>query len=109
MIAAAEGVSSIYIRNDSGEGTKDKSVKPRVAKLKFTYMEQKEFETIDDDIEKLEKQVALIDKKIMDNATDSGRLNELMKEKEETEEKLSQKMERWEYLNELYEKIQNQN
>ena len=108
-IAAAEGVSSIYIRNDSGEGTKDKSVKPRVAKLKFTYMEQKEFETIDDDIEKLEKQVALIDKKIMDNATDSGRLNELMKEKEETEEKLSQKMERWEYLNELYEKIQNQN
>ena len=53
--------------------------------------------------------MALIDKKIMDNATDSGRLNELMKEKEETEEKLSQKMERWEYLNELYEKIQNQN
>ncbi len=77
----------------------------RTAKLKFTFKEQKEFETIDDDIAKLEKKLEKLDEEIMKNATNSGKLNELTAEKEEAEALLEEKMERWVYLNDLAEKI----
>lgn len=77
-------------------------------RLKFSYAEQKEFETIDDDIAKLETKLAQIDGDILKFATDSGRLNELTKERELVEESLNIKMERWVYLNELAERIENQ-
>ena len=79
--------------------------KPREKKLKFTFKEQKEFETIDDDIEQLELQLEELDSQIERTATDFIKLNELMEEKKAVEEKLEKKMERWEYLNELAEKI----
>ena len=79
--------------------------KPREKKLKFTFKEQKEFETIDDDIEQLELRLEELDSQIERTATDFIKLNELMEEKKATEEKLEKKMERWEYLNELAEKI----
>ncbi|MGI6007262.1 MAG: ABC-F family ATP-binding cassette domain-containing protein [Ruminococcus sp.] len=78
----------------------------RPAKLKFTYREQKEFETIDDDIAALEKQIAELDDQILANATNSARLNELTIQKEETEKKLDEKMGRWVYLNDLAERIE---
>ena len=77
----------------------------RTAKLKFTFKEQKEFETIDDDIAKLEEKLKKLDEEIMKNATNSGKLNELTAEKEEAEALLEEKMERWVYLNDLAEKI----
>ena len=80
--------------------------KQREKKLKFTYKEQKEFETIDDDIAKLESKLEKLDQDIMKNATNSVKLGELMKEKEETEQALENKMERWVYLNDLNERIQ---
>ena len=76
--------------------------------LKFTYKEQKEFETIDEDIEKLEEKIAELDGKISKCATDFIKLNEFMQEKEKTEAKLSDKMERWVYLNDLAERIEEQ-
>ena len=76
--------------------------------LKFTYKEQKEFETIDEDIEKLEEKIAELDGQISKCATDFIKLNELMQEKEKTEAKLSDKMERWVYLNDLAERIEEQ-
>ena len=76
--------------------------------LKFTYKEQKEFETIDEDIEKLEEKIAELDGQISKCATDFIKLNEFMQEKEKTEAKLSDKMERWVYLNDLAEKIEAQ-
>ncbi|OLR63741.1 zinc/iron permease [Anaerostipes sp. 992a] len=79
--------------------------KPREKKLKFTFKEQKEFETIDDDIEQLELRLEELDSQIERTATDFIKLNELMEEKKAVEEKLEKKMERWEYLNELAEKI----
>lgn len=79
--------------------------KPREKKLKFTFKEQKEFETIDDDIERLELRLEELDSQIERTATDFIKLNELMEEKKAVEEKLEKKMERWEYLNELAEKI----
>ena len=77
----------------------------RTVKLKFTFKEQKEFETIDDDIAKLEEKLEKLDEEIMKNATNSGKLNELTAEKEEAEALLEEKMERWEHLEDLAAKI----
>ena len=80
----------------------------RTAKLKFTFKEQREYETIDDDIALLEEKLETIDRQMMENATNSMKLSELMKEKEEAEKTLDEKMERWVYLNDLAEKIEAQ-
>ena len=110
-------VSSIY--NVESNGTSD-APKSKAAgqvkkvynshedKIKFTYMEQKEYETIDDDIEKLETKVSELDDEIAKNATSYSKLAELTKEKEDVERQLEEKMERWEYLNDLAEKIEKQ-
>ena len=75
-------------------------------KLRFSYMEQKEFETIDSEIAALEERSAKLDREMAENATNSARLSELLSEKEETEQKLSEKMDRWVYLNDLAERIE---
>ena len=80
----------------------------RPAKLKFSYKEQKEYETIDQDIADLEAKIEKLDQDILTNATNSGKLNELTKEKEEAETLLEEKMDRWVYLNDLAEKIEAQ-
>ena len=80
----------------------------RPAKLKFSYKEQKEYETIDQDIADLEAKIEKLDRDILTNATNSGKLNELTKEKEEAETLLEEKMDRWVYLNDLAEKIEAQ-
>ena len=77
-------------------------------KLKFSYKEQREFETIEGDIEELENRIADLEAEMMANASSYGKLSELTKEKEEKEALLEQKMERWEYLTELSEKIEAQ-
>jgi|UniRef100_UPI003FEEC515 ATP-binding cassette subfamily F protein uup len=82
--------------------------KNKEKKLKFSYKEQKEFETIDEDVEKLEEKIAELEEQISKCATDFVKLNELMQEKEKTEDELSDKMERWVYLNDLAEKIEAQ-
>ena len=77
-------------------------------KLKFSYTAQKELETIDDDIAHLEDGIAALEAEILANATNPGKLNELMKEKEKAEHALEEKMNRWVYLNDLAEKIESQ-
>jgi ATP-binding cassette subfamily F protein uup len=97
-----------YDNDGMSSKEKWKADKQRQQKLKFTYAEQREFENIDDEIAKLEERKARIDADILKFATDSGKLNELVKEKALTEEELDEKMERWVYLNELAEKIASQ-
>ena len=80
----------------------------RPVKLKFTFKEQKEFETIDDDIAALEEKIEKLDADMMANATNSKKLGELMDEKEATEAELEEKMDRWVYLNDLAERIEAQ-
>lgn len=80
----------------------------RPVKLKFTFKEQREYETIDDDIAALEEKIEKLDQDIMANATNSGKLNELTKEKEQAGAELEEKMDRWVYLNDLAEKIEAQ-
>ena len=95
---------------DSGEQDSAKTWKQnRPVKLKFSYKEQREYDTIDEDIAKLEAKIEKLDQDIMANATNSGKLNELTKEKEETEALLEEKMDRWVYLNDLAEEIEAQN
>lgn len=81
----------------------------RPVKLKFTYKEQREFEGIDDEIADLEARMAELERRMEANATNSVKLRELMEEQETTRRMLDEKMERWEYLNELAEKIEAQN
>ena len=98
-------------KNTAGEekGKKD-SVKTwkqnRPTKLKFSFKEQREYETIDNDIAALEDKITALDHEIMANATNSGKLNELTREKEQAEKDLEEKMDRWVYLNDLAEQIE---
>jgi ATP-binding cassette subfamily F protein uup len=80
---------------------KQKSNKP-----KFTYQEQKEYDTIDEQIAKLEEQIEETDQLMAEAATNYSKLNELMKLKEELEKSLEEKMDRWVYLNDLAEQIE---
>lgn len=86
--------------------TKNDSWKQHEKKLKFSYKEQREFETIDEDIARLEEKIQNLDAEILANATNSVKLKELMELKERAETELEEKMERWVYLNDLNEQIQ---
>lgn len=100
------GGKKVQNKTSSGSGKTWKQNRP--VKLKFTFKEQREFETIDSDIAALEEKVAALDDEIMKNATNSSKLNEMTKQKEETEALLEEKMDRWVYLNDLAEKIEAQ-
>lgn len=76
-------------------------------RLKFSFKEQREFETIDDDIAALEQQISDTEKSIAANTSDYVKLQELSDLRDSLSEQLSQKMERWVYLNELAERIAN--
>ena len=93
-------------KDSKDNGTAWKQNRP--VKLKFSFKEQREFETIDDEIAALEAKIEKLDQDIMANATNSGKLNEITKEKETAEAKLEEKMDRWVYLNDLAEKIEEQ-
>ena len=87
---------------------KKRTEKPREKKLKFSYMEQKEWDTIEDDIAALEEKISGLEAQMEAAATDYGKLRGLTEEKDEAEARLEEKMERWMYLNELAEKIASQ-
>ena len=88
------------------EQTSSKQTWKHDKKVKFSYNEKREYETIEADIEKLENQIAELDEKIMKNASDFGKLNALTKEKDEVEAALLEKMDRWEYLEEIAQQIE---
>ena len=77
-------------------------------KLKFTYMEQREYETIEADIAALEEKLEFLDAEMVKYARDYGKLNHITKQKEETAKALEAKMDRWMYLEELAAKIARQ-
>lgn len=85
-----------------------KKEKPKAKnKPKFSYNEQREFDTIDEDIEKLEYKIASLEEDTSKYATDFTKLQEIMDEKTKLENELQVKYERWEYLNNLAEEIAN--
>lgn len=84
--------------------TDGRNSKPQ--KLKFSFNEKREYETIEETIADIERQLEELDKEIMANASNSGKLTELAAKKDELDELLMEKMDRWEYLSEMAEKIE---
>lgn len=80
----------------------------RPKKLKFSYKEQREFETIDEDIAALESAIEEVDGRISEAGSDYCKLQELAAKRDELTAALDEKMERWVYLNDLAEKIEAQ-
>lgn len=108
-VKASQAKSTGAYREPQGSGRKSwKDENHREKKLKFSFKEQKEWETIEADMAKLETDVAGLEEEIQKAARDYGRLNQLMREKEEKEVLLEEKMERWIYLNDLEERIRAQ-
>lgn len=108
---ASDGATQSVKEAVSGDATSAKPkkyYKERENKLKFTYAEQKEYDTIDDDIASLESKIEELDGEIAGAATQYSRLNELMQEKADVEAQLEHMMDRWVYLNDLAEKIEAQ-
>ena len=79
--------------------------RPRERKLKFSYKEQREFETIDDDLARLEADIAACQAEQEACGSDYVKLQELQARQAELEVALEEKTERWVYLNELKEQI----
>ena len=77
-------------------------------KLKFTYQEQRDYETIEGDIAALEEKIDMLEKEMETASTDFVKLNQLIAEKEEAERMLEEKMDRWVYLEELAARIAEQ-
>ena len=90
------------------EKEKKADTRQRSQKLKFSYQEAKDYETIEADIEALETKIAQCDADMAANSTDFVKLNEIGKIKEALENQLMEKMERWEYLMEKAEQIAQQ-
>jgi len=76
-----------------------------VKKLKFTFKEQREFDTIEENIAALEEQLEILQKDMDAACSDYVLLQELMEKQKKLEGDLEEKMERWEYLTELHEQI----
>ena len=94
---------------ETGDKTDSRATwKNREQKVKFSYKEQKEYETIDADIAALEDKIAALEEEIVASATNYGKLQELTAAKEAAEAALEEKMDRWVYLNELAEQIESQ-
>lgn len=97
--AAADGAAKPFGKPERSRGPQ---------KLKFTYKEQKDYETIEGEMASLEEKIAGLEREIDASASDFIRLSRLMAEKEEAEAALEEKLERWMYLEELAARIARQ-
>lgn len=78
-------------------------------KLRFSYKEQREYETIEAEIAQLEEQLEQLDSDMAEHASSYAKLTELTAQKEETQKLLDEKMERWMYLEDLAQRIAQEN
>ncbi|MGN0168487.1 MAG: ABC-F family ATP-binding cassette domain-containing protein [Acetatifactor sp.] len=107
--AAKQGKSSggMANKNNSIVDTAKDWKAGRKKKLKFTYQEQKDYETIESDIASLEEKIVQCETDSLQCAHDFVKLGEIAKEKEAAEKQLEEKMERWMYLEDLAARIEN--
>ena len=104
--AARASQSSKGVRQDAADTSGAAAGRTKQERPRFTYKEQREYETIEEDIAALEDQLAQVEEAMEENATDFSRLAALSQEKEELDAALMEKLDRWEYLSELAEKIE---
>ncbi|MBC5996310.1 ABC transporter ATP-binding protein [Romboutsia ilealis] len=106
-----QGIEFEESQKNTKKETEHKEVKKEKPKndkkLKFSYNEQREFDSIDSDIEKLENKIAELEESTSKFATNFTKLQEILDEKANLEKELEYKYERWEYLNNLAEEIAN--
>jgi ATP-binding cassette subfamily F protein uup len=102
--AAARAAKAPSSTGDTRTGRSSEAPK----KLKFSYREQREYETIDEDIAALEDQIMQVDAEINTAGSDFGKLQKLTAQRDELSAQLDEKMERWVYLNDLAEQIEAQ-
>ena len=101
-------------RRESGPEVREKKEKretprePKPQKLRFSYKEQREYAIIEEEIAQLEEKIAQTERDVEANATDYTALQRLTEEKEQLEQTLEEKLDRWMYLSELAEKIEAQ-
>ena len=75
--------------------------------MKFTYQEQKDYDTIEGDIEALEEEIGQLEQDMLRYTSDFVKLNQLAGQKEAAEKALEEKMDRWMYLEDLAARIEN--
>lgn len=102
---AQQALKSVSAEKPKQKGEKKERTYTGKTRLKFSFKEQREYDTIDNDIAQLEQQIADTEKEISANSADYVKLQELSDKKEELENTLAEKMDRWVYLNDLAERI----
>ncbi len=90
------------------KGKKETVREPKPQKLRFSYKEQREYASIENEIAVLEEKIAEKDMEMEEYATDYAALQRLTEEKENLEAQLEEKMERWMYLSDMAERIEAQ-
>lgn len=98
----APQVQTVAVKEKSGKKDWKQN---NTQKVKFTFNEQREYDTIDEVIAKLESMIEKLDEDMVKNATNSKKLSELIEEKAKKEAELEEKMDRWVYLNDIAEKM----
>lgn len=98
----APQVQTVAVKEKSGKKDWKQN---NTQKVKFTFNEQREYDTIDEVIAKLESSIEKLDEDMAKNATNSKKLSELIEEKAKKEAELEEKMDRWVYLNDIAEKM----
>lgn len=122
LIAFEDGIINVYhadysdylatlqeqTKQQMKKESKEKNERVKVDVVKFTFKEQKEWETIEDDIASLESEIEAAEARLAAAGSDLGKVNELYADIAALKEALDAKMERWEYLSEIDEQIQAQ-
>lgn len=103
-----QGADSEGKKEEKKEARDSKSWKVKTERLKMSYQEQRDYETIETDIAKLEEKIGNLEKEMALVSTDFVKLNQLMADKEVAESTLEEKLERFVYLEDLAEQIKNQ-
>ncbi|MBP5362713.1 MAG: ABC-F family ATP-binding cassette domain-containing protein [Ruminococcus sp.] len=105
----AEKAAELYVDDEiklKKKAEKKEKISTGKTRLKFSFKEQREYSTIDDDIALLEQKIAEAENEISANSSDYVKLQELSDMKDSLEAELAEKMERWVYLNDLAERIE---
>lgn len=108
-ISGSEVTAAVSDVTKDKKENKTKTERVNVRKRKLSYNEQKEYDSIDADIQDLEQKIADIEQEMLDKSSNYYELNQLTEKKQQLEEELDNKMDRWVYLNELVEEIMNEN
>ena len=94
---------------EGGNSSGKQNRQNRVRKKKLSFSDQREYEHIEEEIEALEQKSAELEKQMEEAATDYGRLAEISREKEETDARLDERLNRYIELQELVEELEKQN